>query len=267
MSGTVGSATPILEVRGLSKRFGGLMAVDDLSFAVRAGEMVGLIGPNGAGKTTVFNMLSGFEAPTHGVVIFDGDDVTGLPAHRRAQRGMVRTFQGHDVFPAETAARNVEMALTAPVRGLAAARILFGGRGARKQRAAARADALELLDVVNLGAYAGREAGSLPHAMSGLLGLAMAMASKPRIIMLDEPLAGVNQAESVAILEAIEKVRATGTTVVLVEHNMRAVMRHCQRIVVLHHGRKLAEGDPTEIQENTEVISAYLGSEDDVDVA
>lgn len=246
------SGQPLLRVERLTKRFGGLVAVDDLSFEVHPGEIVGLIGPNGAGKTTAFNLMTGFERPTAGKVRFHERDITRRSAHQRARLGMVRTFQGHDVFPSESARRNVEIALGANPR-----RPQRVPRGRRADRAD------ELLARVGLERFSDQPADDLPHAVSGLLGLAMAMALDPDLVLLDEPLAGVNQTDAAGILAVIEQLRDDGTTVVLVEHNMRAVMEHCTRIVVLHHGRQLAAGTPDEIRNNDAVIDAYLGEEDD----
>lgn len=263
---THGVAEPLLQVEGLTKRFGGLVAVSDLTFEVRRGEILGLIGPNGAGKTTAFNLITGFDKPTRGRVRFDGRDITSASVHQRARAGMVRTFQGHDVFPGETARRNVEIALNAiPGRIPLSARL--NPSQVRRQRENVRQCVDELLNRVGISAFADRLGADLPHALSGLLGVAMAMATEPRLILLDEPLAGVNQTDANEILEVIQGLRADGTTVVLVEHNMRAVMAHCERIVVIHHGQKLAEGAPDAIRNHPDVVKAYLGEESGQDVA
>jgi branched-chain amino acid transport system ATP-binding protein len=211
--------------------------------------MLGLIGPNGAGKTTAFNLITGFDRPTLGRIFFDGVDVTGEVAHQRARRGMVRTFQAHDTFKAVSVLRNVEIALSASRR--------------LNSRSAITGRARELLEIIGITHFADQEAGSLPHAAAGLLGVAMAMACQPKLVLLDEPLAGANRTEADEILHAVQEVRRAGTTVVLVEHNMQAVMAHCERILVLHHGHLLAQGTPDEIQNDRLVIEAYLGTDED----
>jgi len=247
---------PILETRGLSKQYGGLAAVNDVDLHVDEGEIVGLIGPNGAGKTTCFNLLSGFVRPTRGTVTFAGEDITGLRPHDVAARGMVRTFQLTTLFHDMTVLESVLLGLHLHVR-TRLGRLFFQRH---TYSPAEIAQAREVLEFAGLTPVDERLARTLPHGHQRVLGIAMALAARPRLLLLDEPVAGMSQAESARVMRLVRTIRDRGTTVLLVEHNMKAVMGTCERIVVLNFGQKLTEGTPAEVGNNPSVIEAYLGA-------
>jgi branched-chain amino acid transport system ATP-binding protein len=253
----------ILEVERLSRRFGGLAAVDDLSFAIEAGEIRGLIGPNGAGKTTTFNVISGFNPPSSGRVLFEGRDVSGLRTSRIAELGLVRTFQQTTLFQELPVLDNVLIGCHLQARGSLLATLL--GR-ARERETAARAAALETLEFFGLAGRRHELASNLPHGLQRALGLALALVAQPKMLLLDEPFTGMNAEETRHMMELIRRVRARGITLLLVEHDMQAVMGLCDRITVLNFGRLLAEGAPQAIQTHPEVIEAYLGAPRDAPV-
>jgi branched-chain amino acid transport system ATP-binding protein len=250
---------PILEVENVTQRFGGLTAVDQLSFSVEEGEIRGLIGPNGAGKTTTFNVISGFYAPTSGRVIYDGSDISGLKTSQIAKLGLIRTFQGTTLFHEFSCLDNVLMGchLSAESRLIPA---ILGSD--RDKQARARERAMEALAFFELDELAEELAGNLPHGLQRALGMAIALASGPRVLLLDEPFTGMNPEETKHMMALIRKVREQGTTLLLVEHDMQAVMDLCERITVMNFGSLLAEGTPEEIQNDPEVINAYLGIPD-----
>jgi branched-chain amino acid transport system ATP-binding protein len=253
---------PLLEVVGLAKRFGGVRAVNDVSFSVASGEIMGLIGPNGAGKTTTFNLVSGRYPLSAGEVRLDGRRIDGLRPDRIAALGVARTFQGTRIFPRLSVAENLRTAL------LAAEEVGFwedwlGLPRARAAAAAAARRTAELLDFVGIAEHAEVMAGALPYAHQSRLGIALALALKPRLLLLDEPFAGMNPRETMEAAAMVGRIRDTGVTVLLVEHDMPAVMGVCDRIVVLDHGVKIAEGTPAEIRADRRVIEAYLGTEED----
>ncbi|RYX89423.1 MAG: ABC transporter ATP-binding protein [Comamonadaceae bacterium] len=230
----------------LTRRFGGLVAVSDLSIDIRKGEILGLIGPNGAGKSTTFNLISGFYKPSSGRLFFDGADVTGKSPVRISRNGLVRTFQHGSLMRSMTVRDN----------------ILVGAIGALKgtRRVERSARVQETAEILGLLPYMDDVAGNLPHGLQRLVSIAIAFAARPRLLCLDEPLTGLNQTEVGTTLEVFARIRRDfDCTILLVEHNMKAVMKICDRIVVLHHGQLLASGTPQQIRENDSVVSAYLG--------
>jgi branched-chain amino acid transport system ATP-binding protein len=246
----------LLEAQNLTKYFGGLAAVNRVDLTVEEGEIVGLIGPNGAGKTTCFNLLSGFLPPTAGTITFVGEPLARLKPHHIVARGLVRTFQHTTLFQDMTVLQNVFMGLHLHSRkGLG--HVLFS-RQAFPQDELDRCH--EILAFTDLQELADQLAKNLPHGHQRTLGIAMALAVRPRLLMLDEPVTGMNIDESQHIMALIKTIRDRGTTILLVEHNMRAVMGTCERIVVLNFGQKLAEGTPAVVSSNPDVIAAYLGA-------
>jgi branched-chain amino acid transport system ATP-binding protein len=246
----------ILQVERLCRRFGGLAAIDDLSFAIQPGEIRGLIGPNGAGKTTTFNVISGFYAPSSGRVLFEGQDISGQRTSSIAALGLVRTFQQTTLFQELSVLDNVAVGGHLRARRGVLATLL--GR-AREGERRARAEALEVLELFGLAARRDELAANLPHGLQRALGMAIALMPHPKVLLLDEPFTGMNVEETRHMMELIRTVRARGITVLLVEHDMQAVMGLCDRITVLNFGRLLAEGAPDEIQTHPEVVEAYLG--------
>ncbi|HEX5945186.1 MAG TPA: ABC transporter ATP-binding protein [Acidimicrobiales bacterium] len=237
--------SPVLEVRNVTVRFGGHLALDDVSLSAAPGEVTGLIGPNGAGKTTLFNVVTGLLGPQRGSVRLDGEDVTGLPPYRRARRGLARTFQRLELFGLLTVGENVELA--ASVR--------------RRRPGRSAADALEL---VGLSAEADVRADELPTGKARLVELARALATGPQVLLLDEPASGQDDAETEAFRDVLLAVAGEGIAVVLVEHDVQLVMRTCTRIHVLDFGSVLASGTPDEIQADRAVLDAYLGAAPEV---
>jgi branched-chain amino acid transport system ATP-binding protein len=252
----------LLWISRLTKRFGGLIAVNDVSFEVTEGEIVSIIGPNGAGKSTLFKLISSFLAPSSGEVLLRGERISGLSPHIAARRGIVRTFQETTIFKGMTVRDNVVIAhhlrSTASLAGF-----FFGSAAARRDEAQFGRSADEILDFLGLTSIGNEVASNLPHGLLRALGMAIGLAANPAILLLDEPFAGMNHAETAQAIERVRAVRGRGVTILLVEHDMAAVMRISDRVVVLNFGQKIAEGTPVEIQRNDEVIEAYLGSEDE----
>jgi len=251
----------LLEIRGLTKVFGGLTAVNKLDLTVSQGEIVGLIGPNGAGKTTFFNLISGVLKPTRGKIFYKGKNITGLKTDRIASRGIVRTFQATNVFPDMTVFENLAVAhhLQAKAGFMGA---IFDSRAAREDNRDIEQKTMGILDYMGLIPFKDELAKNLPHGHLRLLGIALALAAKPELLLLDEPITGMNPEEVTTVMGKIEGLWEKGITLVVVEHNMKALMKLGHRIVVMNFGRKIAEGTPEEIHNNKEVIEAYLGTEE-----
>lgn len=250
----------LLELKGIGISFGGLRAVSDVSFKVNPGEIVSVIGPNGAGKTTLFNMISGVYQPGAGQVFLNGVDVTGLAPNRLAERGLSRTFQNLQVFQNMTVLENVMSGFYLRESGHLLADLL-NLRSSRRRSADSAAAARLLLDRVGLGLAAEREANSLSYGALKRLEIARALALEPKILLLDEPAAGCNAVETAEIDHLIAEVAKSGVAILLVEHDMKMVMRISNHIVVLDHGEKIAEGAPAAVSQNPAVIAAYLGTE------
>ena len=250
----------LLSIEGLGISFGGLKAVNDVSFTVKPGEIVSVIGPNGAGKTTLFNMISGVYQPGSGKVMLNGEDVTAMSPHLLARRGMCRTFQNLQVFQSMTVLENVVFGYHLQESGHVLSD-LFNLPSSRRRAKEAEAGARELLKRVGLERAAEREAGSLSYGSLKRLEIARAMALKPKVLLLDEPAAGCNAVETEEIDHLIAEIAASDVAILLVEHDMKMVMRISNHIVVLDHGEKIAEGDPASVSRNPAVIAAYLGAE------
>jgi branched-chain amino acid transport system ATP-binding protein len=248
----------VLAAEGVSIGFGGVQALSDVSFEVEQGEIFAIIGPNGAGKTTLFNVVSGLYDAQQGRVRLKGEDVTGLPAHALARRGLSRTFQNLQIFFRMTAIENVMVGRHLHERRNVIAH-LFTLPSVIRQNVATRTKAEELLNFVGIAEFADRPAGGLPYGALRRLEVARALAAEPEVLLLDEPAAGCNPVETAEIDELIQKIAATGVAVVLVEHDMKLVMKISRRIHVLDQGRSIAEGTAEQIRANPKVITAYLG--------
>ncbi len=249
----------VLQVHGLTKAFGGVHAVADLSFSVSTGHVHSIIGPNGAGKTTLFNLITGVYTPTAGRIMLEGEDVTALTTAARAERGIARTFQNLQIFFNMSALENVMVGrhLHSPRRLLASLVHLPVIKRANRD---AHDRAAALMERVGLAAYLDADSASMPYGALKRLEIARALAAEPRILLLDEPAAGLNPRETLEIDQLIQSIAADGTTVVLVEHNMKLVMGVSDHILVLDYGRRLAEGTAAAVRDNPEVIRAYLGA-------
>ncbi len=252
----------ILEVSNLTKRYGGLIANSGISFGVKEHEILSVIGPNGAGKSTLFKQIASFVSPTEGEVRFRGERISGLSPHKAARRGVVRTFQETTIFKTMSVRDNIIIAHHLRARSSLAG-FFFGTRTARDDQAAFARSADEIIDFLGLGHQRDEIASNLPHGHLRALGIAIGLATNPAVLLLDEPFAGMNHDETRRAVEIVRGVRARGVTILLVEHDMPAVMNISDRIVVLNFGQKIAEGTPKEIQENQDVIDAYLGVEDE----
>jgi branched-chain amino acid transport system ATP-binding protein len=235
----------MLSLEHVTKRFGGLTAVRDVTLEIRRGDLLGVIGPNGAGKTTLFNLIGGYYRPDEGRIAFEGRDVTGQPAHAIAMLGLTRTFQIVKPFGSLSVLDNV----------------MIGALTRRASTRQARADAERVIDLCGLGPHAAARARALPLALRKRLEVARALATQPKLLLLDEVMAGLNPTELAGMVELVRRLHAEGLTLIVIEHIMAAMMRLAQRIVMLHHGEKIAEGTPRQIASDRRVIDAYLGEE------
>jgi branched-chain amino acid transport system ATP-binding protein len=252
------TSASLISVRGVTKRFGGLTAVEDLSFELYRGEILGLIGPNGAGKTTIFNLIAGVHRPSDGAITLDAERIDGLPVHHIAARGVMRTFQHNMPFAGMPLIDNILVGRHIRLHGTLAD-ILLGRRHVRDEEAAARRRASELVSFVGLDQRINDDVSTLSFGEGRLLELARALAGEPRAILLDEPAAGLTHAETARLSRVIRDIAASGIAVLLIEHDMHFLLPLAQRIVVLNFGRKIAEGSASEITRDPAVVAAYLG--------
>jgi branched-chain amino acid transport system ATP-binding protein len=251
----------LLRLEGITRRFGGLIAVDNVSLDVGGDGITAIIGPNGAGKTTLFNIISGFLAPSAGRVLFDGADLTGAAPERIARRGLVRTFQLVQLFENLTVLENVKVGRHLHTRGnLLAA--LIPSAAARREEQAVDASARELLARAGLAPQAGSAASVLPYGQKRLLEIARALAAEPKLLLLDEPAAGLNRTETTRLASLLRDIAQAGTAILLIEHDMSLVMNTADRVAVLDFGRLIAQGAPDQVRKDPDVIAAYLGNQE-----
>ena len=254
----------MLKIEGLEKRFGGLNAVSSLDININQGDIMGLIGPNGAGKTTVFNLITGYLKPTLGKVMLEDYDITGRSPHYIASKGIARTFQATNIFSEFTVLQNIVLASHLKSRTGFLRKVLHTP-ASRHNETEILEKSRAILELVGLDEFANATAQNLAHGHKRILGIAIALASEPKLLLLDEPLGGMNGEEVSETVRLIRKLWQENITILLIEHNMRAAMSLCKRIVVLNFGRKIVEGSPEEVKEDDRVIRAYLGSGGHVD--
>jgi branched-chain amino acid transport system ATP-binding protein len=249
---------PILTTEKLSKCFGGLQAINEVDLEIKRGEILGLIGPNGSGKTTFINLVNGLIKPTAGRILFQGEEITGLPAHVLVRKGIARTFQQNVLFKKTTVWDNVLIANEVSYRKRLR-ESFFGVSKSRTEEKEARQFTFSILKEMDLLFWKDKLCGDLPHGIQRMVEIAVAAALKPKLMLLDEPFAGMNLNEIQTMAEVIERLKRAGVTILLVEHKMKVVMKLCDRIAVLNFGERIAEGSPEEIMGNSEVVKAYLG--------